>query len=187
MQSSAAYGFRNITEVHPDVIKTRILPAADTRFAVTGEFFDEAKNHCGAVCATNVLLYFRALAGVPVKSTTERHRIFTAIHDVVGNGPIFSLQKKISRCPFIAVRGKKLRSVQELVSALDHGCPCILLLANGLFDWHWVLCVGYLTARENGQEKLFLRLADSWTPVCNTIYEPGVGSKILSMTAYRHK
>ena len=187
MQSSAAYGFRNINEVVPDVVRSRILPAADTRFAVTGEFFSEAKNHCGAVCATNVLLYFRAVAGIPVRSAAERHRIFAAVHDVVGNGPIFSLQKKISRCPFIAVRGKKLHGIPELVSALDHGLPCILLLANGLFDWHWVLCVGYLIIRENGKEKICLRLADSWTPFSDTLYEPGVGSRILSMTAYRHK
>lgn len=134
------------------------LPALSRRWVCCGDFADIAKNHCHAVCLCNLLTYL----------FPERQISFREVHKIVKNGPIFTLRKaKQLFCrKQLPLTTEKLRTVDELKTALSAGNPSMLLIANRLFDWHWILAVGF--AESNGE--LFLRIADGWHPDCDRWY-----------------
>lgn len=153
------------------------LPHGKVRWCITGDYAETAKNHCAAVCLTNLALCFTQMGILP---SLPVDKIFTAVHQLIGNGPIFFLQKKAKRCfsntnQFLI--GKKLCSFSEVKDSLEQGRPCALLLANHLLDWHWVLVLGY---REYSAEECYLRMADGWHPTADRYYRLLPGAEWLS-------
>ena len=203
----APYGFLAAQDLpETDIFDERILPDAKTmRFATTGDYSQIAKNHCGAVCASNVLLCLgggtdlhRAPASAKGTLSAEdlpeqseqsllRNRVFSIMHRLMGNGPVFTLNgsiKKGARDLGFLILSERASSRPDIIRSIDNGKPVALMLANGIFDWHWVLCVGYRRYPLAYGGKTYLRLANSWSPEADVFYVPGEGARILSGRAY---
>ena len=191
------YGFRLARRMaEGDFRERRIAPEA-SRFVTTGDFMEEAKNHCAAVCATNLLDIVQQKL-VPEWEKEEVGALFLRVHESMGDGPVFFFDRRLRRFfrkdfglrHHLTMESWKVRRFEEMKEALDAGLPCVLLLANDLFHWHWVLAVGYREyvsdPAEAGKEaKGFLRLADSWQRTADTFYRIGDGSRLLSARVYR--
>ena len=105
----------------------------------------------------------------------------------MGNGPVFTLHsgiKKGARDLGFIIMSERSSSRPDIIRSIDSGRPVALMLANGIFDWHWVLCVGYRRYPVAFGGKTYLRLANSWRPDANVFYAPGEGARILSGRAY---
>ena len=184
------YGFLKLSDL-PDgntSDEVMLLPA-DMTFATTGDFAAVAKNPCGAVCASNVLLSLTAEdpAGEALSGTPAAGSIFDVMHRIIGNGPVFTLNRGIKKGASVfgkVILSERAVSCPDIIHALDRGMPVALLLSNSLFDWHWVLCVGYRRYPLSTGGRTYLRLANSWQPKADIFYLPGEGSRILSGRAY---
>ncbi len=140
-------------------------------WTTTGEFKTLAKNHCAAVCATNLTIFFRVTRDDPDK-------IFMDIYKYMGDGPKLKVDYAMKR--YFKDLGydfklKKLRMDDEIKKSLEERKPVILLLAGSLANWHWVLVTGYRIYKDD----LYLRIIDGWHRLGKTYYKPNVGSKIL--------
>ncbi len=186
----ADYGFRNIRRMNATGYREKKLNIDEINFVATGDFADEAKNHCAAVCATNLSLFALSQQLGFRPDRVAREMLFQEIHKYEKNGPVFRFAarfKKFLEAGFAKRRGllfgsRRVRGTEGICEAIDAGEPCVLLLANDLFHWHWVLAVGY-RVYQNGE--VYLRLADSWQHRAETFYKPGVGSKLLTARAYQ--
>ncbi len=179
------YGFFDASGLprYPAVSDVRLeqLPA---EFAVTSDYDPEARNHCAAVTATNISLILSPPANARTKEALGRiaHRSFTSIHNRIGNGPILNLERRIMRYyteAGIPIRCRRLPDTAAIPSALMQNHPAALLLADSLFQWHWVTVIGQLSWPDD----TVLIIADSWhrTP---RYYRPGYGSRVLGVLEF---
>ena len=156
------YNFRPRASLSRGLFHEVSLPVESLHWAVTGEYKGEAKNHCGAVCATNLAIYFSSQGYRELLEGNDRVRTFRQIHAYVGDGPVLRLLNRtrkyfISRGYSFACR--MVRNYGEIKEALGEGRPSVVLLTSGPFDWHWVLAVG-CRRYEDGRE--YLRVVDGW-------------------------
>ena len=119
-----------------------ILSPLPSRWFVTDDFKETAKNHCAAVCVMNALLYF------------GQNCSFSAVHSLIGNGPVFTFRKAKHWFHL-----HKVRSNQQLKAQLSAGRPCALLLSTPRHEWHWVFVTGYLDYPDGS---CWLSIADGW-------------------------
>ena len=138
------------------------LPVESLHWAVTGDYGKIAKNHCGAVCATNLSVYFSSQGYRELLEENDRTRTFERVHNFVGDGPVLRLLNRTRK--YFASRGysfscRKVRYFWEIRDAIGEGRPSVVLLTSGPFDWHWVLAVG-CRRYEDGRE--YLRVVDGW-------------------------
>ena len=187
------YGFLTAQDLpKTDIYDERLLPDVTAmRFATTGDYAEIAKNHCGAVCASNVLLWLGYRAPSLIKKNADpsflRNRVFSTMYRIIGNGPVFTLHgsiKKGARDLGFMIMSERSSSRPDIIRSIDNGKPVALMLANGVFDWHWVLCVGYRRYPVAFGGKTYLRLANSWRPDADVFYVPGEGARILSGRAF---
>ncbi|MCM1299535.1 MAG: hypothetical protein NC203_08155 [Firmicutes bacterium] len=156
------YGFLSSTQLPNKEYTEKTIPLNSSKLAVTGDFNNIAKNHCGAVCALNIASVLSQkeprllIEGDCVKS-------FKAIHKIIGSGPTPSIAKGLSayarRCGASLKYQSEIKCFEDIKDAADRGNPCGILLANAPADWHWVMCVGY---REYQNEDGFIRICDGW-------------------------
>ena len=109
---------------------------------------------------------------------------FISIHKIVGNGPVVSLKNKIKL--YFSTRGyilgdNKLNSFQDIKNSIDKGYPVGLLLMRNLFDWHWIMAIGYRVY--NSGEK-YLRVVDGWHNTYDNFYRINYGSYCISKREY---
>lgn len=165
------------------------LPLDGVDWAVTSDY-PWAKNHCAAVCVTNLALWFAAqdpsLAALAESGSKEE--TFRAVHALVGNGPVAAIAGKARR--YFSQKGfrlnrRRLWGARALREALRQGRPCALLLAGGPLDWHWVLAVGW---REYPSGERYVRVADGWNRGADRFLPlPGQGKPVpvlISAAAY---
>ena len=153
----------------PTAAQSRSLPHLNTAWVCCDDFRSSAKNHCHAVCICNLLRY----------CFPEQGFSFSEIHKRVGNGPVFSLQKMRKFCEEkqLPLTAEKLRSSKDLNAALADGHPCVVLMANRLWEWHWILVVG-IAESADGQQ--FLRIVDGWHSDCDHWYKIETAAPWLS-------
>ncbi len=178
------YGFLNFKDMPKGEFSEKTIPLNDLEFACTGDFKDIAKNHCGAVCALNIVLILSQREPMlsAGESTLEK---FKEIHKIIGNGPASSIARGIFK--YAQKQGVRLgyqsdiKSFEDVKAAADRENPCGILLANAVLDWHWVTCVGY---REYQSGENYIRIADGWSKTANRFYKLNSGSAWISATEY---
>lgn len=174
------YGFLDASQMSKEnFIDFYIDDLANLDFITTADNKDLAKNHCGATAATNLGHYYIR--------NLDQDSLFKKFHSEIGNGPVFFIAKKIQRT--FKDLGRDLeyfstREAYEIKAALDQNHMGILLLANGLFDWHYVVVLGY-RLYENGE--LYLIIMDGWTKDRNRFYKINSGSLLLTASFYKLK
>ncbi len=178
------YGFLEKWDLPDGNYEGKELKCSGVNWVVTGDFKDIAKNHCGAVAVTNLALYFAAKGAAGLKRKNERET-FSAVHNVVGNGPVLRITRKARQ--YFDFRGyelfkKTVRSFSGIKDAIDNDMPCLVLLAHGITHWHWVLAVGYREYPDN--KGRYLHIIDGWTRNQDKFYKPGSGSRMATAKKY---
>ncbi|MDO5028754.1 MAG: hypothetical protein Q4E36_05760 [Bacillota bacterium] len=154
-----------------------ITGALDQKFIVTSDHNDIAKNHCGATAATNLgLLYL---------DKVDQSELFAAMYEKIGQGPVILIGKKIS--DVFKTYGKSLcyyrtRNLEKILAGLKDNSMAILLLASGIFAWHYVMALGY-RIYEDGESYLIIQ--DGWHKNKFFYYKINQGSLLLAATIYK--
>lgn len=178
------YGFLNNKDLSKGNFTEKIISCDKVNWAVTKDFSDIAKNHCGAVCALNIVLFF-AQKATELLTEGDIRKTFVALHDLIGNGPTPSIasntSKYFSQMGYTLRYRSNIKSIEELKAAIDRNNPCGILLANALADWHWVLGAGY-RVYEGGDGYIIIQ--DGWNRGVLRYYKPNSGSAWVSATEY---
>lgn len=66
-------------------------------------------------------------------------------------------------------------------TAIGNDRPCGILLANGIVDWHWIICVGYRDYSSGGK---YMRIVDGWNDTTLKFYMCNSGSLWISASQY---
>lgn len=136
--------------------------------------FKTAKNHCASTTSTNLDIYFSKL------NYLDDQDIFNEHHKIIGNGPVIKFDgntKKILKNKAVNVESNLIffNKMAKIKAAIDRGNVCIFLLSEALFNWHWVICVGYQEMK-NGDT--IFTIIDNWHNFTR-YYQPGKGSSLV--------
>lgn len=179
------YGFIREEDMPDSEYISNSLPNLDKmEWLTTGETSHLADNHCGVVTTTNMIIYYlNSIEGQKV-SKLKSFDIFEKVHRYVGNGPVPKLSGKVKkifhRC-YRPVVHKHIRKNYEIKQAIDERKIITLLLMANLFDWHWVLCVGY---REYFNGDFYLEVVDAWHNRGKRFYKLKSQAFLVSAVAY---
>ncbi|MFU0827386.1 MAG: Peptidase-C39-2 domain-containing protein [Lachnoclostridium sp.] len=184
IQGDGDYGFIDLGDMPSGKYTSdTILYATSTDWAIMDEFNSIADNHCGATAVTNIALYY-AKRGYSKLKINSRLDTFKAVHKIVGNGPVMTIAGSAKE--YFSDRGYTLKysSVGDfsgIKSATTSDRPCGILLADGLFSWHWILSVGWREYTNGGN---YLRIMDGWYDTVDRYYKINSGSLWISATEY---
>lgn len=183
--SKKEYGFINQKDLPSGAYHEEELPLLEEiTWAKTSDYGDLAKNHCGAVFVTNLALYYSALGYGNLLGDNPKDT-FSTIHTIVGNGPKVFLAGNASS--YFFQRGYDLehstfRSHEKTKEAICEGQPMGLLVSAGLFQWHWVMVVGF---RQYDSKKLYVKIVTGWDSKNTKYYKLGNNFSWWSATSYR--
>lgn len=180
------FGFFNSSDMPTGNYTSRtITQATSVDWAVMNDYNNIASNHCGATAVTNLALYFAKRGNSNLKINNSKRDTFVAVHQIVGNGP--SLTIASSAVTYFSNRGYTLNhsgvgNTSAIKTAINNNRPCGILLADGLFSWHWIIGVGWRQYTSNND--FYIRINNNWDNTVNIYYKPGTGSAWWSATAY---
>lgn len=178
------YGFINLKDMpSSSYVPKTILSAKTTDWAIMDDYDDIARNHCGATTVTNLALYF-AKRGNTNLTINNKLDTFKAVHNIVGNGPsmiIAPSAKQYFKDRGYTLNYSSVRDFDGIKSAADSDNPCGVLLADGLFSWHWIISVGYRQYDSGGN---YMQIMDNWYNTVDRYYRIGTGSLWWSATEY---
>ena len=160
------------------------LPLEDINWAVTKSYNDIARNHCGAAFVTNLALYFSSQGFTNLLIDNDINKTFTAIHKIVGNGPVAVISYKARK--YFSNRGYSLRyrktcSFKSIQAAISNNRPLGILLTNNIASWHWVMAIGWKQYDSSGK---YLRIVDGWNNTSDKYYKINSSSILWSSTEY---
>ena len=177
------YGFIEWDDMPSGGYSEKRLPVSGVQWVQMNDYNDIAHDHCGATAATNLAMYFSNQGYFDLEKGSARDT-FIAVHNIVGNGPIFELSGKVEKyfsscgynlsCSSVAV-------LDTLKDALDYDHPCDLLLADSIIAWHWILAFGY---RDYYSGDFYIQIMDEWNKNIKRFYKLNSGSAWLSATEY---
>lgn len=180
------YGFFNSSDMPTgSYTSNTITSATSVDWAIMSDYNDIASNHCGATTVTNLALYFAKRGKTNLKINNSKRDTFVAVHQLVGNGPVMTIAG--DAVTYFSSRGYTLNhssvgSTSAIKTATTNNRPCGILLADGLFAWHWVIGVGWRQYTSNND--FYIRINNNWDNTVNIYYKPGTGSAWWSATAY---
>lgn len=184
MKIEKRYGFIEHLDLSKENFKEGELSSlSGIRWAKTGDFNKFAKNHCAAVLVTNLALYYEKIGYVRLIENNLQNT-FKSIHKQVGNGPKLFIAKDAKI--YFHQRGYKLRtntfrSFNAIKKSTGQNHPLGLLLTAGLFEWHWVMVVGWL---ETDSGLKYLKIVSGWDSKNIWYYKLGSGSHLWAATTY---
>lgn len=158
--------------------------ASSTSWITTGETSDIANNHCGATAVTNIALYYAERGYDKLKINDSNLDTFKAVHKIVGNGPVVSITSGANK--YFKDRGYSLSSssvgsFNAVKSAVNSNQIQGVLLSDGIFNWHWILAVGY---RQYDSGEKYMRIVNGWDNSIDVFYKIHSGSAWFSAQKY---
>ncbi len=185
INNKSSYAFFDTLDLPKDDYLEQTIAYTETiDWLTTAEFQAKAHNHCGAVTAANIALFYNASEAYNFETEQSNHQIFYAIHQIMGDGPIIRMAKPLSkffRQHNTALHYRGVKDYNQLKKAIDNNHICTILLMNALFDWHWVLAVGY---RQYANGDKYIRIVDSWHNSINRYYKLRAQTKWWAATEY---
>ncbi|MGI5949987.1 hypothetical protein [Peptoniphilus sp.] len=131
----------------------------------TGQTNLYAKNHCAAVAETNMFLYYNR------ENSNDKIKIFKKVHEIVGNGPVFSIDtsaKKFFKANGYSLFSKKVNNISNYKEEIENGHIVAILIAKGIVNWHWILGVGF---REYEDGNFYAQIIDGWNNTSDKFYK----------------
>lgn len=187
--SDKGFGFINLKDMPSGEYSFGNLKYTNTSWAATKDYKHMAKNHCGAVFVTNLVLYFASIGYSNLIVDKSKDNTFAAVHRIVGNGPVITVARKAKE--YFYERGYTLEysrvvSLEDIKEAISDNQPLGVLLTNGIFSWHWIMVVGWRQYKSIGDsEENYLRIVDSWNQTADRFFKVGSDSILWSTTKYR--
>ena len=166
LNSNNDYGFIKWKNMKPGVKAYDNCPIKGISWVTTGgaskSYNSKAKNHCGAVCLTNIALYYNKMGYNKLVINGTKKDTFNKIYEIVGPGPIFNLTKYAQK--YFLNRGYTLKSgsirtTYQYKNAIRKNRPVAMFLTESVLKSHWVLGVGW---REYAGGEFFMRIVDGW-------------------------
>lgn len=185
------YGFLSLSQLPHDTYTPGTIPYCNLEWMTTSDFAGKKdnngnliKDHCGSVAVSNLALYF-GTRGYTNLLKSNNFETFKAVHSYVGNGPVLSITDKAKKyfkdCGY-TLNSAPNDSLSSVITAIDNGRPCGFLLENSLFNWHWILVVGYRIGNTSG--KTYCTIVDGWNKKANRYYRLNEGSSWISSSEY---
>lgn len=179
------YGFYDESSLPLGKYKDVIIKDADRiDWLTTYDVNTFAKNHCGAVAATNISLYYASRGFRDLNISNDKIEVFKKLHALIGNGPVVTiaggLDKYFSSLRY-DLRFSNLGNLESIKNALVNDRIIGILLAKDLFNWHWVLGLGY---REYEDGSVYIRILNGWDNAIDKFYMIHSGSLWISATQY---
>ncbi len=179
------YGFLRIPQLPKNSYAEQCLPDTNLAWFTTGETSALAKNHCGAVAASNVFLYLLSINGRNPQGD-DRVSLFKNVHRFVGNGPLLTISGQmeayalIHRIPLLSYPVFGFRGIQN---AISQGRIVSVQLMYSPNVGHWTICTGWRVYPDGSR---YLRLVNSWKADADTFYcvDRDNGCHLISATAY---
>ena len=161
-----SYGFIYAEALTEGSFTETKIPVDIDGVATTTEFSELAENHCACVCTMNTALLLKSCKTGDFEGLDidwDRVKLFTDIHDIVGNGPVIWYKPKFNR--FFKSKGSNIRAVpikklEAFEESIKANVPVPMLVNAGITKWHWVLVVGI---RKYSDESIYLNILDGWT------------------------
>lgn len=180
------YGFIQLKDLPKDpcILKT-IGNVDDINWLTTSETAQIAHNHCGATAVTNLMLYHHGKNSENLPNSSNRLDLFKEVHRDVGNGPVAMIAgsaRKIFDVVGVELKYKSIGTYSDLKEAIEDDEIVGLLLVNGLFNWHWVLCIGYIEYEDG---TIYLQIIDNWHNTTDRFYKIHSNSLWFSGTSYK--
>ena len=161
-----------------------IKGSTSTMWLTMNEVNDIAYDHCGATAVTNLALYFRQRGKRNLKINDSKRSTFIAVYKIVGHGPVATIAGSAVR--YFSNRGYSLNysganTFAEVKRAVRADRILGILLADGIFSWHWILGIGY---REYPNGDSYIRVINGWDNTTYKYYKLHTGSSWISSTQY---
>ena len=160
------------------------VPLSDISWATTSEFNEHAYYHCGAVCITNLCLYFVSRGRRNLFVKNDKSATFDAVHSFVGNGPKLTVAyaaRRFFRTRYYRLKHRQVKNFSEFAEAIAADRPVALLLAESLFNWHWVVALGW---RKYESGEIYLRIVNGWENSSERFYLVQGKDRLAAATAY---
>jgi len=183
---TSSYGFIKADDLPSLDYQSNKLKYGKITWAQMHSFNDIAKNHCGATLITNLCIFFESQGYQGLLIDGSIRKTFEHIHSIIGNGPIITTARTAKR--YFAKKGyelsyKMIYNFGQIKDAIDDNMPVSMLLAEKIFEWHWVLAVGYLKS-----DKLeFVRIINAWEDTDQRFYLINHKSNFFSAVKYSIK
>lgn len=171
------YGFITSKQLS-NISSIKTIVSNDMKFVCTSDFEDCANNHCAATLLTNLCIFYKAKGYK--NFINDDKELFKDVHNKVHDGPILFLANKAKKYfnkYNYNLEINKLKDIEEIKESINLGIPCAMLLMDGLFNWHWVLVIGY---KDN-----YLQILDNWHKDTNRYYLINNGSKLINVSSYK--
>lgn len=176
--------FFELNDLPNDVfLKDHLSIPKEIKWAKTSQFNNPAKNHCGAALVTNLALYY-SKSGYDRLNENKIEDSFSTIHNHVGNGPKLLLSQKANL--YFKQRGYDLkytsfRSHDGIKKSISENKPLALLVCAEVFEWHWVMVVGWV---QDESKDFYVKIVTGWDSKTLKYYKLGRGSCWLFATSY---
>lgn len=180
---TSSYGFIKASDV-PDLdYKSNKLKYDKITWAEMSSFNDIAKNHCGATLITNLCIFYDSQGYEGLLIDGSIRKTFEHIHGIIGNGPVIATARTAKR--YFSKKGydliyKSIYNFNQIKDAIDKNMPVAMLLAEKIFEWHWVLGVGYLKS----DKVEFVRIINAWEDTDQRFYLINHKSNFFSAVRY---
>ena len=105
---------------------------------------------------------------------------FALVYAIVGDGPKTSItadaKEYFSDCGYnLTVTELGVASFTNIINAVKANHPSAVLLADGIANWHWVVCVGY---RQYTSGSNYMQIVTGWDNSIDYFYCPNSGSLV---------
>lgn len=179
-RSDSSYGFtKDLPEGAEPAAVLRVGTVPAPPWCTTGMVRD-AKNHCAAILAANLLL---CLSGG--ERPIRREEAARLAYSSIGPGPIvrgIAIARHFLSENGIAVRSRHVATFPGIRRQFSAGRPVALLLVGPdvRTQWHWVLACG-VTITQDGAK--YLHIADGWN-TDTRFFRNGVGSRCVAAASF---
>ena len=165
---------------------------------VTTSMFSGYSDHCGAVCGTNLMVYWANRDKTKYGSLMQDSstKVFKTLYAGMGSNTAYLTFNSSIKSYFSKYANGCSTNYtwfgatwKEIYNGIDENKPVVLLLQNhNVYGDHYVLGVGYEYFKySNGKESQYIRIADGWSSSCRYVhYSVGYqsGGKIYLIRVY---
>lgn len=157
------------------------------KWARTSDYDAYANNHCGAVCVTNLAIYFWYNGHPNLLIANDKDITFHSVHCIAIDGPLPQIKHFAKEyfydCGYV-LNYSSCNSASSIKTALNNDRPCSLLLVDSdSSSMHWILAVGYRDSSTNG---CYFRIVTGWDYSASYYYRLNVGSSLAANANHQY-
>lgn len=157
-------------DLKENIFSHKFIDFPNISWATSSKFSDRAKNHCAATAVTNLSIFYANKGYKNLFVDGDIYKTFMSVYSYIGNGPRIIIANDIKK--IFKKRGYDIdilycRKFEDIKNSIDKNRPVLLLLADKLFSWHWVMGLGYYESDKNK----YVRIVDGWSNSSDKFYK----------------